>query len=310
MIVVLAPGLLTTVQDFGRPGWRAAGVPAGGAMDPWAARAANRLVGNPDGAALLEATLAGPVVRFERAAAVAWVAGDMEAAIDGAPAAGERMHRLAAGATLALGRARRGARCWLAVAGGIDVPELLGSRSTDLAGRFGGLEGRPLAAGDRLPVGGAAESPPRALEPGFARSLGVPRFGLVPGPDGSAEAIEELVAGEWLVAARSDRRGVRVERPGGGGGSRWERPGGGELRSQGTLPGAVQRPPSGEAILLGVDAPVTGGYPWVAQIAAAEVGRLAHLPPGARLRFEVIDFEEADRRWARRERELELGVLG
>ncbi len=153
MIEVERPGLQTTVQDLGRPGWRASGVPAGGAMDPWAARAANRLVGNPDGAALLEIALAGPTLRFDAAATVAWVGGGLEAGGGGRALAGGVTWGLAAGSRLELGRTLGGARAWLAIGGGLDVPVVLGSRSTELAGGFGGLGGRALVAGDRLRTG-------------------------------------------------------------------------------------------------------------------------------------------------------------
>lgn len=308
MIVVLHPGLQTTVQDLGRRGWRAAGVPSGGAMDPWAARAANRLVGNAEDAALLEITLTGPALRFRRAARVAWVGGDFEAAIDGATAAEGRTHRLAEGATLELGRGRRGARAWLAVAGGVEVPEILGSRSTDLAGGFGGLDGRALAAGDRLTVGAPSGEPiRRALAAEWLASLAARRLRLLPGPDVEPVAFEALVASEWLASARSDRRGVRFERRGGSGAAP-ERAG--ERLSQGTLPGAVQAPPSGEAIVLGPDAPVTGGYPWLGQVAAADLGRLAHFAPGAWARFEATSFDEAEAALAARERGLAEALRG
>lgn len=308
MIVVLRPGLQTSVQDLGRRGWRAAGVPAGGAMDPWAARAANRLVGNPEGAALLEATLAGPSLRFERAVRVAWVGGGFEAAIDGRSAGEGRSHRLAAGATLELGRARRGARVWLAVAGGIEVPELLGSRSTDLAGGFGGRDGRPLVAGDRLAFGVApAEAETRSLASGWLEALAAPRLRLLRGPDAESGAFETMLGSAWVASARSDRRGVRLERRAG----HPDAPGrAGERRSQGTLPGAVQAPPSGEAIVLGPDAPVTGGYPWVAQVVAADLGRLAHFAPGTVVRFDATTFDEAERALAARERALAEALSG
>jgi len=303
MIVVVRAGLLTTVQDLGRRGWRAAGVPGGGAMDPWSARAANRLVGNSDDAALLEATLVGPALRFESPAWVAWVGDDFEGAIDGAGVEGGRAHRLAAGAQLELGRARAGARCWLAVAGGLEVETVLGSGSTDIAGGFGGGHGRPLAEGDRLATGSPENEPRKAvLDAPWLATLAAPELRLLPGPDGASTSLASLCAASWRVSARSDRRGVRLERDGGGGGAPVDA---GERRSQGTLPGAVQAPPSGEAILLGPDAPVTGGYPWVAQVIAADLGRLAHLAPAARVALTRATYDEAESELAARERAFE-----
>lgn len=246
MIVVVRGGLLTTVQDLGRSGYRGAGVPRGGAMDPWSARAANRLVGNRDDAALLEATLVGPALRFESSAWVAWVGGDFEGAIDGARADGARAHRLVAGATLELGRARAGARCWLAIAGGIEVEAALGSRSTDLAGGFGGHAGRPLAAGDRLTHGEPGPASHGGALDGAALgalgALGAPELRFLPGPDAEPAALERLRDGSWRASARSDRRGVRLELERGAAPAPAAA---GERRSQGTLPGAVQAPPPG-----------------------------------------------------------------
>lgn len=305
MIEVLRPGLQTTVQDLGRPGWRAQGVPEGGAMDPWSARAANRLAGNPDGAALLEILLAGPELRFERAATVAWVGGGLEGRAAGRALGGGAAHRIAAGDRLELGRTVTGARAWLAIGGGIEVAPVLGSRATELAGGFGGLAGRALAAADRLPLGREPAHVPRRLAGPLAQ--GEPpaaTLRVLVGPDGShpVEALGAL-AGPWRVSSRSDRRGVRLESGAATPGAR------GLLRSQGVLPGAIQWLPTGGLVVLGVDAPVTGGYPWISQLIEADLGRLAHLLPGARVAFEPCDPERAEAALAARERELGEGVV-
>ena len=305
-IEVVRGGALTTVQDLGRSGFRSCGVPAGGAADPWCARAANRLVGNPDGAALLEMTLAGPVLRLHSGVAVqvALVGIVSEARFAGGELGDLGELRVAEtaswaqGSVLELGRAR--ARAWLAVAGGFEVALSLGSRATDLAGGFGGADGRALRAGDRLPVSGS-EGPiaGRRLADGFLAELAQPLLRILPGPDGDAAT---LAAAPFRVAARSDRRGVRLE-------GRTLGAGEAELRSQGVLPGTVQLPPSGEPIVLGVDAPVTGGYPWIAQTIAADVGRLAHLAPGDRVGFELVDLDAAERALSARERSLAEAVV-
>jgi biotin-dependent carboxylase-like uncharacterized protein len=282
MIEVLRPGALTTVQDLGRPGHAASGVPRGGAFDPVAARAANRRVGNPPGAALLEITLAGPTLRFGRAVEIALAGDPFDVRVDG-DAAEIRRERLPLkeGALLEVGRARAGVRTWLAVAGGIDVPLVLGSRATDLAGGFGGHEGRALRAGDRLSVFPS----PELFPPGSEEAPDEPASGalrLVAGPDGQLlepGESERLAAIAWRVDPRSDRRGVRLS-----GGTLTLRPHP-PLRSQPMLPGAVELTPAGEPIVLGVDAPVTGGYPWVAQVVEGDLRRLAHLAPGAPVRF-------------------------
>lgn len=230
--------------------------------------------------------------------------GGLEAAIDGVPAREGTCQELPAGTTLEFGRARTGARAWLAIGGGIDVPELLGSRSTDAAAGLGGLAGRPLVAGDRLTVVSTEISAPGRLARDLNTWLATPRLRILPGPDGES-TWKRLCQEERTVDSRSDRRGVRLLPVAAG-----ARPdAAGELRSQGTLPGAVQAPASGETIVLGPDAPVTGGYAWVAQVVAADLGRLAHLLPGARIRFEPATLEAAEAAWTLRERELERAVI-
>jgi len=296
-VEVLRPGALTTVQDLGRPGFAASGVPRGGAMDSQAARAANRRVGNAGDAALLEITLAGPELRFEGAATVALAGDPFEIEVDGEPVEGSAVLRIAAGGRLAVGRARQGVRGWLAIAGGLDLAPVLGSRSTDLAGGFGGFGGRALAPGDRLPLGtprnragsrGEDSEPSRLPSP----STGATLLRLLPGPDlglVEGDAATRLTASRYRVDPRSDRRGVRLS---GGDLPLLPHP---PLRSQPVLAGTVQAPSARELILLGPDAPVTGGYPWVAQLAAADLGRLAHLAPGAEVHLAWIDFAAAER---------------
>jgi biotin-dependent carboxylase-like uncharacterized protein len=308
-IEVVRAGALTTVQDLGRPGHAASGVPRGGAADPWAARAANRLVGNADTAALLEITLAGPTLRFHEATRISLIGDDFELSIDGEPQPLGQAHAMRAGQTLDVGHARRGVRAWLSIAGGIDVPLVLGSRSTELSAGFGGHEGRALRREDALsffPSMEASSSSPSSFAfertPTAAEGGSVVR--VVPGPDAAllAGGVRALTERAWRMSPRSDRRGVRFE------GEPLELAPHAPLRSQPMLPGAVELTSAGEPIVLGVDAPVTGGYPWVAQTIAADVGRLAHLAPGAELRFELVDFAAAVAALAERERELELAL--
>ncbi len=312
-IRVLRPGALTLVQDLGRPGYGASGVPRGGAFDPWAAREANRRVGNSDAAALLEITLAGPTLELDGIAAIAWVGDPFELAVESAAETEQRpmvAHRaqtfsLHGAARVAIGRAAAGARGWLALAGGIDVPVVLGSRSTDLSGGFGGFAGRALRAGDLLTCFPAQEGRMRSFQRRQARASGaITALRIVSGPDARLlqGGVAKLASVVLAVAPLSDRRGIRLT--------------GAELaleshappRSQGTLPGAVQIPPSGLPIVLGVDAPVTGGYPWVAQVIEADLALLAHLAPGAPVRFECVDFEAAERALAERQLRLEAGL--
>lgn len=308
-IEVVCAGALTTVQDLGRPGCESAGVPRGGAFDPWAARAANRLVGNRDGAALLEITLAGPTLRFAATTTIAWIGAAFDVVLEGAPLRPGWADLARAGTELVFGRARSGARAWLAFAGGLDLPSVLGSRATELAGGFGGHEGRALVAGDRLRLGHSAASPQpaetrRFAEPSELLASAESRevsLHVLPGPHAElvAGGLGALAGEIWSVDPRSDRRGVRFA------GARLELGDHAPLRSLPILPGAIELPPAGLPIALGVDAPVTGGYPWIAQIVAADLGRLARLAPGERVRFEAVDFDRAEAALAARWRELE-----
>jgi antagonist of KipI len=290
-IEVVEPGILTTVQDpFGRRHWRHVGVPAGGAADPFSARLANRLVGNPDGAALLEVTMAGPTLRFTEPALVALV-GELAATVDGLPLRPGAARTVRASAQLRIGEGRD-ARASLAIVGGLEVEPLLGSASTDLRSGFGGLEGRALRAGDRLSHGVATVS-------GF-RWLGAERTGpirIVPGPHSGLEGLTEAT---WRIGQDADRAGVRLDGPP-------LQAAAGEIASMGLPLGAIQVPPDGRPIVMLADRPVTGGYLVPAVVIGADIGRVARLRPGDELRFASVSLEEA--RSALRRAEEELAAL-
>jgi biotin-dependent carboxylase-like uncharacterized protein len=289
-IEVVEPGPLTSVQDaVGRDRWRHLGVPQGGATDPWSARFANRLVGNPDDAAVLEMTMAGAALRFAAPATIALV-GRLDAHVDGLPLPPLIARAVRAGAMLKVGSGD-GARAWLAVRGGIEVPAVLGSRSTDLRSGFGGVEGRPLRAGDRVRVGRASdghagrwvgrhakEAPVRVVE------------GLHPG-----DGLAELLAGEYRAGLDADRSGVRLDGP--------PLPGG-EVPSVGLPVGAIQVPPDGRPIVMLADRPVTGGYRVPAVVVTADIGRIAQLRPGDPVRFVRVSLDEARAAWRDAENEL------
>ncbi|HSM50237.1 MAG TPA: biotin-dependent carboxyltransferase family protein [Thermoanaerobaculia bacterium] len=305
-VEVLRGGTLTTVQDLGRPGHRAAGVPASGAMDPFAAAAANLLTGNEPGAALLEITLRGPVLRFGRAARIALTGARFAAALDSRPIPWERSVAVAAGATLEIGNALGGARAWLAVDGGIAVPPVLGSRSTHLRGGFGGHEGRALAAGDRLPLGPPGDGLPRRLAaPLFAPERGRLTVRILPGAGEEAFpalALERLTGAEFRVSPLADRVGIRLSGP------PIAHRAGADIPPEGTLPGMVQVPGGGEPIVFGPDGPTTGGYAKIATVAAADLGALAWLRPGDRLRFRRVTLGEAREALARRRASLAVEI--
>ena len=279
MLTVLAPGPLATVQDRGRPGWASIGVTRSGAADRAAAALANRLVGNGPSAAVIEGTAGGLRVRAERTVLVAVTGAPVPLAVDGRPAALNAPLTLRPGAELALGLPAVGLRSYLAVRGGVDVPEVLGSRSTDT---LSGLGPAPLRAGDVLRVGSLAADEPvvdvAAVRPPSTR----PVVRVLPGPrrdwllPGTWSA---LTSAEWTVSADSDRVGLRLTGP------RLHRSREDELPSEGLMPGALQVPPDGAPVLFLADHPVTGGYPVVGVVSPEALASCAQARPGDRVRF-------------------------
>lgn len=289
MIEVLEPGALTSVQTAGgRPGWRHLGVPAGGAADAWSARLANRLVGNPDDAALLEVTLHGPSLRFESAAAVALAGASFEATVDHLPLAAGVGRRVRPGSVLRIGTGD-GARAYLAVGGGMGAVPVLGSAATDLRAGFGGHHGRALQAGDRLTFGTPMDT--------IRRWTGGERVGPIRVVAGPHDGIARIVAQSWVVGFEADRTGVRLDGP-----SLTSYPS--EVPSMGLPLGAIQVPPDGRPIVMLADRPVTGGYPVPACVIRADIGRVAALRPGDEVAFASVSLEEARRAWRQAEDEL------
>ncbi len=278
---IAAAGLLTTVQDAGRPGRAAEGIAVSGAVDRDAAALANRLVGNRPDAAVLEVTLGGLRAVAETPLEVVATGAWGPLSIDGRPIDPYVATPWPAGGELVVGWFERGARATIAVRGGISVPDAVGSRSTDT---LSGLGPAVVADGDVLSVGDAVAAPVPALPlhpwgPPPAGSLSIP---LVPGPRAdwfTHEAQALLYDAVWRVSERSDRVGMRLDGP------VLERARADELPSEGMVPGAVQVPPSGSPVVLGVDGPVTGGYPVIGVVTRAGAALLAQAPPGTRLRF-------------------------
>lgn len=313
MISVLQPGLLTTVQDLGRFGYQKYGVVVGGALDRFAARVVNAIVGNDENAAVLEMAQLGPELRFEQDALIAWTGADFAAQIDGEPLPSDRAVCVRAGETIAFGVARSGLRAWLAVAGGIDVPLVLGSRTTYRRGGFGGFEGRPLRAGDAMRCGDAsawARRYQRGAPRVSAWSVRSPTLGK-PAPAGAvramrgpewdwfgAEAQRLFFGTEWTATKDADRMGVRLAGPALP--QCTER----EMISEGVVDGVVQVPAGGAPIVLLPSRQTVGGYPRIAVVATADLGRLAQLAPGRTIRFEEITVSEAQGLYLARERDL------
>lgn len=304
MISVVKPGLLSTIQDEGRPGWLAFGMPLAGAMDRDAYALANLLAGNPPGAAAIEMTLLGGSFRFDAPAYVGIAGADMEATLDGARVVPGSAFPVPRGGVLAFSSAASGCRSYLAVRGGIDVPPFLGSRSTYARGAVGGQQGRPLAAGDHLPVGAAPPAPP-------ARRLSVghlPRYGrevtlrVLLGPQDDRFAPEGLAAflgSPYTVTNRNDRMGYQLDGPA------IRHRHGADIVSDALLPGAVQVPGSGMPIVVMADAQTVGGYAKIAAVIGADLSALAQARRGDTVRFRSVGLVEAVRALRRARARLE-----
>lgn len=325
--VVERAGFLTSVQDLGRIGYRQFGVSTSGALDPFALRISNLLVGNDEGVAGLEITLGGLQLRFHDERIVAWCGGEFDVKIG--PAcdavalrAGSRalpaghVAYLQAGAELKFGRAQTGCRCWLAISGGIDMPVVLGSRSTDLRANFGGLEGRALRDGDQLSLGEPRRSQTAAIEDisswagphdwvspakrypilRFVRGVDWDRFHDV--------TMQRFTNHEFAVSPDSDRMGVRLDGP------ELKRCDETDLISEAVAPGTIQVPPNGKPILLLGDCQTIGGYPKIAHVITVDLPVAAQLRPGDGVRFSEVSLQDAHRLLMERQNDLERFRIG
>ncbi|MFG3349031.1 biotin-dependent carboxyltransferase family protein [Streptomyces sp. NPDC048018] len=278
-VAVVRAGALTTVQDLGRPGHAHLGVPRSGALDPGAVRLVNRLLGNPEGAAVLETTLTGCAVRPRCAVTVVVGGAPCPVRVDGRAAAWGTPVRVGPGQLLDVGAAVRGLRSYVGFAGGVAVDPVLGSRSTDL---LSGLGPAPLADGAVLPLGAAAAvrgSVGAPAWPGPPDEL-VLRVRLGPRDDWfTPGALRALATRAWRVSTATNRIGLRTEGPA------LERAVGGELPSEGMVLGSVQVPPDGRPVVFLADHPTTGGYPVVAVVREADLAAAAQAVPGTVVRF-------------------------
>jgi len=290
---IIKSGMLTTIQDRGRWGFQSRGVPVAGPMDPLSHRLANILVGNAADAAALEVTLLGPEIEFEDERVVAVAGAEFELALDGRAAPVNAPFVVAAGSRLVFGVRRRGARAYVAVAGGIDNPLVLGSRSTHVTSALGGLDGRPLRAGDRLPLG-RAESSSRAATPLPDPIVDLPgsraRLRILPGPQAdyfAPDALDALQSEPYTIGQNSDRMGFRLQ------GAALAHARGADIISDATPLGTLQVPASGQPILLMADRQTTGGYPKIATVITADMPIAGQLGPGDEIAFGVCSMREA-----------------
>ena len=292
---VVRPGLLTTVQDLGRIGYQKYGVPTSGAMDRTALRAANLLLDNEEGLAGLEATAEGPTLRALLDLVVAIVGADMQPLVDGKPVECGTAIGISSGQILELQRARRGLRAYLAIAGGIDVPIMLGSRSTCLPAAFGGVHGRSLREGDLLSVGCVGRQPMalsgRRLPSGWVEPISeVLTVRVVLGPQDdrfTTGGIRTFLSGAYRLTPQMDRMGARLHGP------PIAHRSGADIISDSTPLGAVQVPSDGQPMILLADRQTTGGYTKIAVIIQEDIFRLGQATPGQVVRFCQISASEA-----------------
>jgi biotin-dependent carboxylase-like uncharacterized protein len=291
-IHVIKPGMLTTVQDSGRWGFQSRGVPVAGPMDPRSHRIANALVGNSRDAAVLEVTLLGPELEFASERLVAVTGAEFDVTLDGRAAPLYAPFIASAGARLKFGTRHRGARAYLAVSGGIATPAVLGSRATHVISAMGGVDGRPLRAGDTLPLL-AAPAASAARAP-FVRMMPLPgseaRVRVMEGPQReyfAEDALDVLQSAPYTIRPDSDRMGFRLQGP------QLTHARGADIISDATPLGVLQVPASGQPILLMADRQTTGGYPKIATVITADIPVVGQLGPGDTIRFTVCTAREA-----------------
>jgi antagonist of KipI len=318
---VMQAGFLTSVQDLGRNGFRQFGVSLGGAVDVFALRVANLLAGNDESDAGLEITLGGLRMRFEDKRVIAWCGGEFDVRVGSTPLPAGHSCLLDADDELTINQPRIGCRAWLTISGGIDVPLVLGSRSTDLRATFGGLDGRALREGDKLPLGKQSEFSRSLID--LLREQRVASWSspaewsisaktetvlrVIRGVDWTRfndETIQGLTSDAFVVSPDSDRMGVRFDGP------ELRRNDDVDLVSEAVAPGTIQVPPNGRPILLLGHCQTIGGYPKIAHVITVDLPLAAQLRAGDRVRFSEVSIADAYRFLLERERQLERFRIG
>lgn len=309
-VSVISAGFQTTVQDCGRTGLRKFGVTPGGALDPISLRLVNLLVGNLECTAGLECVSGRLRLRFHDERILAWSGGEFEVRLGDKLVPVLHCARVSTDIEIL---PRRGGRAWLAISGGINVPEILGSRATDLRAHFGGREGRALRDGNELPLGVESELCARVRDeiPDHVSDWSAPRFvargkllRIIRGKNWDDNIGAKLLAQKFRIAMDSDRMGLRLEGEEIASASRRE------LVSEAVTPGTVQLPPSGAPVVLLQGCQTIGGYPKIAHVITVDLGYAAQLQPLDEVRFELIELEEARQLLRKREREIALFRAG
>ncbi|MFC7440481.1 biotin-dependent carboxyltransferase family protein [Laceyella putida] len=322
-IKVIRAGLLTSIQDLGRFGMQKHGVIVSGAMDPFALRAGNLLVGNEEGEGALEITMLGPSLLFQDDSLIAICGGDLFPKIDGHKIPGWRPVFVRKGSVLEFGAPVSGCRAYLTVAGGFDIPQVMGSRSTYLRAGIGGFQGRALKEGDvlnlRTPSEQAAKRMRHLSKTAGSQSFFVsewsvssdilpayrknPVVRVLPGSQFNRftlDSREKFFSQEFHVTLHSDRMGYRLEGPH----VRLSEPL--ELVSEAVSAGTIQVPPAGNPIILLADRQTTGGYPKIAHVASVDLPLIAQVKPGEKIRFQEVTLEEAQELYRIREMEIQM----
>lgn len=318
-LLIHESGMLTTIQDMGRTGSQKYGVIASGSMDTWSARIANLLVENPETEAVLEMTFLGPKIEFTENTMIAVTGGNMNPVIDGLPLPMNRPVYIRRNTVLEFGFAVEGCRTYLAIQGGFNVPDVMGSKSTYLRAQLGGHHGRALKAGDQLPL----SIPKPTFFSSFAEknltesfwtpgwSMGkrrLPKNGetieirVTPGPQMdwfTPKALEEFLSKPFEITQESDRMGYRLS------GNILEKSRTEDMISEAIGFGSIQVPPDGNPILLLADRQTTGGYPKIAQIIQSDLPLVAQLSPGFSITFRMVSFNEAESSIVMKEMDLE-----
>ncbi|REJ78700.1 MAG: allophanate hydrolase subunit 2 family protein [Acidobacteria bacterium] len=311
-LTILKPGILDTVQDLGRTGFRQFGVNPGGAADASAVRVLNTLLGNDEGDAVVEMHFPSAEIVFGEETTFAVGGADAEISLDGESFPLWASVRARSGAVLKIGKRLAGSRIYLAVKGGIDVDEWLGSRSTNTFARAGGFEGRALKTGDRLAIGKSDlnNRSPLGAKAGPGLIAGCSPRGTIRitiGPEYhqlTARAVRDLSKGTFAATMDSNRMGLRLEGP------RLTRLTETELVSSAVSPGTIQLLPDGSPVILLADCQTTGGYPRIAQVASRDLSAVAQTSPGEKLRFRIIDLQEALDLHRRFEKDLSFLRMG
>lgn len=306
-VEVIKPGLLTTVQDLGRHLYRNFGVSVCGAMDLLSIRLGNLLVGNEEGAAALEATLIGPHLKFRKEGVIAITGGNLSPLLNNKPIPLWKAIRIQKGDELKFGSCKEGCRAYICFAGGVDVPEVMGSKSTYIRGNYGGIEGRAIKAGDLIGIGDSLFDF-HYLHGRKLRPEDIPNFDenrpveFIFGPhvnEFTKDTVKEFLNGSYTVSNASDRMGYRLEGP------QLQHINGPDIISDFMTVGTIQIPGSGQPIVHMSDCGTSGGYTKIGVIITTDLSFMGQKKPGDKIQFKSVGIEDAHKKWVKQERSIE-----